>query len=141
LIGAYKIIYYIQSYIIMANHSNTDTNHKLQYLVDDMFQSYEFKDEKWVIPDDGLHMIIDTYISQTMPKDGVIALVNIYGVFKAIKLYQDTYGDFNLDDLSFNHTYGTLAYTIFDEYINDNDLIVESEDTTANDYVFRRITL
>jgi len=125
----------------MANHSNTDTNHKLQYLVDDMFQSYEFKDEKWVIPDDGLHMIIDTYISQTMPKDGVIALVNIYGVFKAIKLYQDTYGDFNLDDLSFNHTYGTLAYTIFDEYINDNDLIVESEDTTANDYVFRRITL
>jgi len=119
----------------MANHSNADTNQKLQYLVDDMFQSYEFKDEKWVIPDDGLHMIIDTYISQTMPKDDVIALVNIYGVFKAIKLYQDTYGDFNLDDLSFNHTYGTLAYTIFDEYINDNDLIVESEDTTADDYI------
>ena len=125
----------------MATHSNSDTNHKLQYLVDDMFQSYEFKDEKWVIPDDGLHMIMDTYISQTMPKDEVIALVNIYGVFKAIKIYQDTYGDFNLDDLSFNHTYGTLAYTIFDEYINDNDLIVESEDTTADDYIFRRISL
>jgi len=125
----------------MATHSNSDTNLKLQYLVDDMFQSYEFKDEKWVIPDDGLHMIMDTYISQTMPKDEVIALVNIYGVFKAIKIYQDTYGDFNLDDLSFNHTYGTLAYTIFDEYINDNDLIVESEDTTADDYIFRRISL
>ena len=118
----------------MATHSNADTNHKIQYLVDDMFASYHFNgDEKWVIPIDGLHLIVDTFITQSMAKDDVIALVNIYGVFKAIKLYQDTYGDFNLEDLSFNHTYGTLAYTIFDEYINNNNLIVESADIMGND--------
>jgi len=97
--------------------------------MDDMFQSYEFNDdEKWVIPDDGLHMIVDTYITQDMLEDDVIALVNIYGVFKAIKLYQDTYGDFELDDFSFNHTYGRLAYVIFDDYINQNELIIEEEE-------------
>jgi len=126
----------------MATHSNADTNYKLQYLVDDMFQSYEFNDdEKWVIPVDGLHLIVDTYIVKHCDEDEIISIVNGYGVFKAIKVYQDNYGDFNLDDLSFNHTYGTLVYTIIDEYINNNDIVVESPDTTAEDYVFRRIDM
>ena len=129
------------NYPVDANGFPTTFEGKIHCNIKEMFCPYQFKKGKWVIPDDGLHLILDTYITQSMDKDDVIAIVNGYCVFKAIKLYQDTYGDFNLEDLSFNHTYGTLAYVIIHEYIMDNDLIVESADTTAEDYVFRRIDM
>ena len=114
---------------------NSDKKYNLEFqydrLVNGMFKySYEMNhDGKYVIPNDSLHTIIDTYITEDMGENNIKSLVDEYGVFEAIKLYQDDLGDFNIDELSFMRTYGTLVYRIIDTYIHENDIVCEEEAT------------
>ena len=92
-----------------------------------MFCDFEKNDEgKYIIGVDDLHTIIDDFITTSMCQDDVKALVEEFGIFKALKLYQDNFDALKIDDESdFYKTYGTLAYIILDTYIRDEELIVE----------------
>jgi len=104
-----------------------DLSYQYNRIEEEMFFDNEKNEEgKYIIGVDDLHTIIDDYITTSMCKDDVKALVEEFGFFKALKLYQDTFGEFNLDDkLDFYKTYGTLAYIILDTYIRYEELVVE----------------
>jgi len=103
-----------------------DLSYQYNIIEEEMFYDFEKNDEGKYIDVDDLHTIIDDYITMSMCQDDVKALVEEFGFFKALKLYQDTFGEFHLDDkLCFYKTYGTLAYIILDTYIRDEELIVE----------------
>jgi len=110
------------------------TNDKLEVhlenVVDRMLdRNYEKNDDgQYIIPFDERHNIIDGHVAHTMRGDDVKSLVDCYGVFKAIKLYIDTYGEFNFDEDCFMKTYGTLAYVIIDTHLHEEDIICEEED-------------
>jgi len=91
--------------------------------------SYEMNaDGKYVIPCDSLQDIIDTHITEDMSPFDIRLLVDEYGVFKAIKLYQDEGLEFNMDDLSFEKTYTLLSYFIINDYLNENDIACKEEE-------------
>jgi len=104
-----------------------DLSYQYNRIEEELFFDNEKNEEgKYIIGVDDLHTIIDDFITTSMCKDDVRALVEEFGFFKALKLYQDTFGEFHLDDkLDFYKTYGTLAYIILDTYIRDEELIVE----------------
>jgi len=110
------------------------TNHKLEAHLEDVVdrmldRDYEKNDDgQYIIPYDGRHDIIDGYIADSMYGDDVKSLVDCYGVFKAIKLYQNEFGEFNFDEDCFMKTYGTLAYVIIDTHLHEKDIICEEED-------------
>lgn len=104
-----------------------DLSYQYNRIEEEMFFDYEKNDEgKYIISLDDLHTIIDDYITMSMCQDNVKALVEEFGFFKALKLYQDNFGELRIDDeLDFNRTFGTLTYIILDTYIREEDLIVE----------------
>jgi len=115
--------------------ANSKLEPMLKDIIDDMLDG-EYKknaDGKYVIPFDEKHSTIDYHVVYKMCSTEVVKLVERFGVFKAIKLYQDTYGEFELKDFGFLKTYAPLAYLIIDDYINENDLIFEEEDEESDD--------
>ena len=118
-----------------------DTNHKMTaqsikeqnikdqlYIlidIDGMFYDNDVNnEEKYILVEDELHDKIDNHVSE-MCKKRIKRIVSTYGFFEAIKLHQDNYGEFIIDEkMRFMKTYGTLCYTIIDNFINDNDLVV-----------------
>jgi len=100
---------------------------RLKWTVELMLKSYKRTDRKeWIIPEDGLHTIIDDFIV-SKGQSYVKYIVELYGVFKAINLYQNTYGEIKFEDFSFNKTYGTMLYVILDNYISKYGLVVEEK--------------
>jgi len=85
------------------------------------------------VPYDDKHMLIDNHVAYSMTSKQVIKLVSEYGVFNAIQLYQDTYGEFPIENITFITSYGTLAYAIIDEYINENQLLIEIDEDEEED--------
>jgi len=93
--------------------------------IDGMFYDNDVNnEEKYILVEDELHDKIDNHVSE-MCKKRIKRIVSTYGFFEAIKLHQDNYGEFIIDEkMRFMKTYGTLCYTIIDNFINDNDLVV-----------------
>jgi len=93
--------------------------------IDAMFYDNDVNDDgKFILVEDELHEKIDNHISD-MCKLRIKRIVSTYGFFEAIKLYQDNYGEFIIDEkMRFMKTYGTLAYTIIDNFVNDNELYI-----------------
>jgi len=111
-------------------NKNCDIEFLFKRVVNGMFKySYEMNaDGKYVIPCDSLQDIIDTHITEDMSPFDIKLLVDEYGVFKAIKLYQDEGLEFNMDDLSFEKTYTLLSYFIINDYLNENDIACKEEE-------------
>jgi len=93
--------------------------------IDAMFYDNDVNDDgKFILVEDELHEKIDFHIS-AMCKKRIKSIVSTYGFFEAIKLYQDNYGEFIIDEkMRFMKTYGTLAYTIIDNFVNDSKLYI-----------------
>jgi len=75
----------------------------------------------------------DNHVVYSMTSKQVIKLVSEYGVFNAIQLYKDTYGEFPIENITFITSYGTLAYAIIDEYINQNQMLIEIDEDEEED--------
>ena len=65
------------------------------------------------------HFYIDNYVSLIMNNKNIKKLIDNFGFKNAIKLYQENYGDFEIDDNK-TKNYAKLAYTLIDNYISDN---------------------
>ena len=67
---------------------------------------------------------IDNYI-ENQERHIIKKIVNTYGIFNAIKLYQETYEqDFHLDNTNYINTYIPLCYEIIEDIIIDNDIYI-----------------
>ena len=102
--------------ILMIGMIEVDKNDVPEYVVDaiiDMFRCVDIKDED--VYYDELHINIDERIVGSTGEAKEI--VENYGVLKAIKLYKQEYGDFELDDDD-NKVYMTLCYCIMREWFN-----------------------
>jgi len=93
--------------------------------IDAMFYDNDVNIEgKYILIEDELHEKIDNHIND-MCKKRIKSIVSTYGFFEAIKLYQNNYGEFIIDEkMSFMKTYGTLCYTIIDNFVNDSKLYI-----------------
>jgi len=111
---------------IECSYYNLSSQYKR--IINEMLSDYDKNDKnQYMIGVDDLRTIIDDFITMSMCKDDVKALVQEFGFFKALKLYQDTFGEFNLDErLDFYRTFGTLVYIILDDYIRDKELVIET---------------
>lgn len=89
---------------------------------------YNVETETYFVPIDEKHMLIDNHITYNMTKTELTKLVSQYGVFNAIELYNNTYSEFCMENMTFTSLYPKLAYCIIDEYINENELVEEIED-------------
>jgi len=77
-------------------------------------------DESVKILDDYIDYYIDNEDRKIIKK-----IVDTYGIFNAIMLYQDTYHEnFHLDNSNYINTYIPLCYNIIDNIIIYNDMFV-----------------
>jgi len=111
----------------MTVQDNNNIKDQLYILIDldAMFYDNDVNNEgKYILVDEELHDKIDNHIMD-MSELRIKKIVSLYGFFESIKLYQNTYGEFIIDEkMRFLKTYGTLCYTIIDNFVNDNDLVV-----------------
>jgi len=74
--------------------------------------------------DEQLYHIIYDFIN-IEDKNIIKNIVNTYGIFNAIKLYQNTYcEDFHLNEITYINTYIPLCYEIIEYIINKYDICV-----------------
>lgn len=111
----------------MTVQDNNNIKDQLYILIDldAMFYDNDVNnDGKFILVEDELHDKIDNHIMD-MSELRIKKIVSAFGFFEAIKLHQDNYGEFVIDEkMRFLKTYGTLCYTIIDNFVNDNDLVV-----------------
>ena len=79
---------------------------KLDKIDDDQFYDYK-------------HYYIDNYVSLVKNKRNMKKFIDDYGIFNAIKLYEENYGNYDIDDNEIQN-YCKLAYNLIDDYINLN---------------------
>ena len=94
-------------------------NHiKITYILNKIFYEYNKLDK---IDDDEFndfkHRIIENYIVQN--KKNMKKFIDDYGVFNAIKSYEDNYGKFKINDDNAPN-YCQLSYDLIDDYISEN---------------------
>jgi len=109
-----------------------------QDIVEHIFGSsfeYNVETETYLVGIDEKPMLIDNHITYNMTKKEIVKLVSQYGVFNAVELYNNTYGDFPIESMTFTKLYPKLAYVIIDEYINENELVIEGEEEVEVDDV------
>jgi len=106
---------------------NSNIKDQLYILIDldSMFYDNDVNNAgKYILVEDELHEKIDNHIMD-MSNERIKEIIALYGFFEAIKIYQDTYGEFIIDQqMRFMKTYGTLCYTIIDNFVNDNELYI-----------------
>jgi len=79
---------------------------KLDKIDDDQFYDYK-------------HYYIDNYVSLVKIKRNMQKFIDDYGIFNAIKLYEENYGNYDIDDNEIQN-YCKLAYNLIDDYITEN---------------------
>jgi len=106
-------------------------NHKELYDIidfDKIFKGcYVDSNNKYII--DESEKLLDDYIDYYIDNQDrkiIKKIVNTYGIFNAIVLYQNTYEqNFHLDNSNYINTYIPLCYEIIEDIIIYNDMFVD----------------
>jgi hypothetical protein len=83
-----------------------------------------------------IHVAIDEYV-QYFDYDNK-ELVEKYGVFDAISLYQDNYGEFVFEKKNAYKQYASLAYIIINEGFNDKYSFDKMKQEIENDAIIEK---